>query len=83
MEPIRTCIACQKKGHKKHFIKFTKNKCGKIEKDENQYSMGRGYYICDSVDCGHKLRKNRRLEQILGKENIDIIANKIGGTKIE
>ena len=41
MTPLRTCIACRKKGEKENFIKIVKNKNGSIaiESDKKRVSL--------------------------------------------
>lgn len=61
--PIRTCMACRKKGTKDNFIKIVKNKNGTFAIERDQKLDGRGCYICNSQECFDKCLKNKSLNR--------------------
>ncbi len=56
--PIRTCIACNSKKDKKELIRVTNN-----EKQENNKKLGRGAYICHSIECLEKAYKLKKIDE--------------------
>ena len=61
--PIRTCMACRKKGTKDNFIKIVKNKNGTFAIERDKKLDGRGCYICNSEECFEKCLKNKALNR--------------------
>lgn len=58
--PIRTCLGCGKKGDKYELLRI----CfcdGKFVLDDKMVLPGRGCYLCRSLDCLEKLKKNKRI----------------------
>lgn len=52
--PIRTCVICKEKGHKKNFQRFVIQD-GMICYDNKQVIPGRGYYCCSKNSCRESL----------------------------
>ena len=69
--PIRTCMACRKKGSKENFIKIVKNKNGTFAIDKDKVLEGRGCYICNSQECFDKCLKTKALNRAF-KTNVPI-----------
>lgn len=61
--PLRKCIGCQEMKPKKELFRVVKNKENEIAIDFTNKKVGRGAYICDSLDCFTKARKTRGLER--------------------
>lgn len=49
--PIRTCIACRKKGEKTDFLRVVRMPSGEIEIDPSGKTEGRGASICPTKTC--------------------------------
>lgn len=77
--PERTCVSCQKKGEKSHFLRISSD----FAPDLEQRSQGRGAYVCNNNECIGKLYKGRtRLGMSLrkplpGKDALSELARKI------
>ena len=67
--PMRQCVGCRQMKEKKELIRVIKSKEGEIALDVTGKMNGRGAYVCRSVECLKKARKNRGLERSL-KGNI-------------
>ena len=75
-KPQRTCMGCFQKKDKNDLIRIVKNKQEEIFIDKTGKAQGRGIYICDDINCLEKLKKNKKLEQVLHtKISIDIYEN--------
>ena len=61
--PIRTCMACRKKGTKDNFIKIVKNKNGTFAIERGEKLDGRGCYICNSQECFERCQKGKSLNR--------------------
>ena len=58
--PIRMCLSCRKRNHKKNLLRIVKIKGEKdteIKVDTKQKLMGRGMYLCYDLNCLKKLKK--------------------------
>ncbi len=62
--PERTCIVCRKKGDKSNFVKFVKNKNGKVLMQKDVLLFGRGAYICNNETCLAKAKKSHVLSKV-------------------
>ena len=60
MNPIRTCMGCNKKENKDDFIRIVKYN-NKIFIDSSLKHEGRGAYLCKDLKCLKKIKKNKRL----------------------
>ena len=69
--PIRTCMACRKKGSKENFVKIVKNKNGTFAIELDKPLEGRGCYICKSQECFDKCLKTKALNRAF-KTNVPI-----------
>ena len=58
--PIRTCIACKLKKDKKELIKIINDNS---KNQENSKKVGRGAYICHSIDCLEKAYKLNKFDE--------------------
>lgn len=55
--PMRTCIACKEKRPKKELIRIVYNETEGLTYDLTGKKNGRGAYICRSLQCVDKLKK--------------------------
>lgn len=63
--PQRQCIGCEEMKNKKELIRVIKTPEDQIIIDATGKQNGRGAYICNSIDCFEKTRKNKGLERSL------------------
>ncbi len=63
--PMRQCVGCREMKPKKELIRIIKSPEGDVFVDANGKMNGRGAYLCRSVDCFLKARKNKGLERSL------------------
>lgn len=68
MTPLRTCIACRRKGEKESFIKIVRNKNGSVDIELDKKLDGRGAYICKNIECVNKCQKTRALNRVFKTE---------------
>ena len=61
-QPTRRCTGCGEHFPKSELIRVLRTPDGEIVIDESGKRSGRGAYICKSVTCFKKARKQRRLE---------------------
>lgn len=61
--PLRMCAGCGETKPKKELVRVVRSKEGEISLDLTGKKSGRGAYICPSLDCLKKARKNRRIER--------------------
>lgn len=59
--PIRTCIACNSKKDKRELIKIINDR-KELETQENIKKVGRGAYICNSIDCLERAYKLKKID---------------------
>lgn len=64
-QPTRRCTGCGEHFPKCELIRVLRTPDGDIVIDEGGKRSGRGAYICKSVSCFKKARKQRRLEASL------------------
>jgi len=57
----RLCIVCRKKKNKEELIRIVKTPEGLIKIDPLKKLPGRGAYICSTIDCVNKLKKENSL----------------------
>jgi len=62
-EPLRMCIACREMKDKRELLRIVKNKDGEIFIDKTGKSNGRGAYVCKSLECLEKLKKQKALNK--------------------
>lgn len=63
--PRRMCAACRENRLKSELIRIVRSPEGVIALDNTGKMPGRGAYICSSLECLKKARKQRSLERAL------------------
>ncbi|MCD8105255.1 MAG: YlxR family protein [Lachnospiraceae bacterium] len=63
--PLRKCTGCQEMKNKKEMLRVLHTPDGEILLDQTGRKNGRGAYICRSLECLEKARKNKGLERSL------------------
>ena len=63
--PLRMCTGCGEMKPKKELVRVVRSKEGEISLDLTGRKVGRGAYVCRSLDCLKKARKTRRIERSL------------------
>ena len=63
--PQRQCAGCGEKKNKKELIRVLKTSEEEIVIDATGKKNGRGAYLCSSMECLTKARKNKGLERSL------------------
>lgn len=63
--PMRQCIGCQEMKNKKEMLRVLKTSENEILLDDTGKKNGRGAYLCHSIECFEKARKNKGLERSL------------------
>ncbi len=66
--PMRQCTGCREMKNKKEMMRVLKTGDGEIVLDTTGRKNGRGAYLCYSLDCLAKARKNKGLERSLKME---------------
>ncbi len=61
--PLRKCTGCQEMKNKKELIRVVRNDIGEFSLDFTGKKPGRGAYVCPSLECIEKARKNRGFER--------------------
>ena len=61
--PVRMCSGCSEHKPKRELIRIVKSPQGEISIDKTGRKQGRGAYICPSLDCLKKVRKNKRVDR--------------------
>ncbi len=61
-QPNRMCCSCRKRFVKKElkryvFLQTHEENGGALAFDINQTNVGRGYYVCNSLECQQKFNK--------------------------
>ena len=75
--PQRQCVGCGDMKNKKDLIRVIKTPEDQINVDTTGKQNGRGAYICNSIECFDKARKNKGLERSLKKEIPEEIYDKL------
>ena len=60
---MRQCVGCGEMKNKREMMRVLKTAEGPIVLDATERKNGRGAYLCKSLDCLKKARKNRGLER--------------------
>ena len=63
--PMRQCLGCNQHVPKNELLRIVRSPDGEVSLDATGKKNGRGAYICKSLACLKKVRKNRRLEHNL------------------
>ena len=66
--PMRQCTGCREMKNKKEMMRVLKTGEGEILLDRTGRKNGRGAYLCYSLECLEKARKNKGLERSLKTE---------------
>lgn len=66
--PMRQCTGCREMKNKKEMMRVLKTGEGEILLDTTGRKNGRGAYLCYSLECLEKARKNKGLECSLKTE---------------
>ena len=61
--PMRKCTGCGEMKDKKDMIRVIRNADGSFELDMTGRKNGRGAYVCNSIECLKKARKNKGLDR--------------------
>lgn len=61
--PMRQCVGCQEMKNKKDMMRVLKTAEEGIILDKTGKKNGRGAYLCMSLECLQKARKNKGLER--------------------
>lgn len=61
--PLRQCVGCGEMKSKKEMLRILKTTEGPIVLDVTGKKNGRGAYLCKSVECLKKAKKNKGLER--------------------
>lgn len=64
--PQRKCTGCAKMFPKNTLIRIVHSPSGDISLDFTGKKSGRGAYICKSIECFNKARKQKRIASSLG-----------------
>jgi predicted RNA-binding protein YlxR (DUF448 family) len=64
-QPLRSCIACRRKGPKHELLRIVRTPEGRLEIDEEAKKPGRGAYLCRIAACGKKALKGRGFQRKL------------------
>lgn len=63
--PVRSCIACGRKGAKRELLRIVRTGQGEIALDPSGKRSGRGAYLCPTDQCWQEGLKKRHLERAL------------------
>lgn len=66
--PMRQCTGCREMKNKKEMMRVLKTGEGEILLGTTGRKNGRGAYLCYSLECLEKARKNKGLERSLKTE---------------
>ena len=66
--PLRQCVGCSERKPKGELLRVVRTPEGEIVLDKTGRKNGRGVYVCSSVKCFNKARKNGRLSTHLETE---------------
>lgn len=68
--PERMCVACRTKRDKKELIRLVIHQ-DKVAIDNKKQVSGRGFYLCNTEECIHLLKKRRVLNRLLSRAVAD------------
>ena len=63
--PTRKCVACGALKPKKELVRIIRTPEGNTEFDPTGRKNGKGAYICNSLECLAKAKKNKNLSKAL------------------
>ena len=61
--PMRQCLGCREMKPKKELLRVVRTPEGEVLIDPTGKKSGRGAYICASLECLARARKQRQLER--------------------
>lgn len=64
--PERQCLGCGEHKPKPELIRIVRSPDGSVSLDLTGKKSGRGAYVCGSMACLRKVRKNHRADSALG-----------------
>ncbi len=76
-KPLRKCVGCNEMKPKSELVRVIRTAEGEILLDTTGRMNGRGAYICRSVECLEKVRKNNSLSRSFGMSISSDIYEKI------
>ena len=86
-EVKRMCVGCGEMKNKREMMRVLKTPEGPIVLDATGRKNGRGAYLCKSLDCLKKARKNRGLERSfqmsIPAEGYDSLEKEFGESETE
>jgi predicted RNA-binding protein YlxR (DUF448 family)/ribosomal protein L30E len=62
--PVRQCMVCHEKNIKRTFFRIVRFPLGHIEYDRDHKKPGRGFYICQKLECVIRARKKQLFEHV-------------------
>lgn len=81
--PQRQCVGCGEMKNKKDLIRVIKTPEDQVVIDVTGKKNGRGAYICNSIECFDKARKDHGLERSLKRkipgEVYEVLAKELKG----
>lgn len=84
--PLRMCLGCQEMKTKKELIRIVRDKEGCTSVDFTGKKAGRGAYICKSMECFEKAKKEKRLEKAfearIDEEVYDTLKKQLEGNNV-
>ena len=82
--PMRQCVGCGEMKNKREMMRVLKTPEGPIVLDATGRKNGRGAYLCKSLDCLKKARKNRGSFQMsIPDEVYDSLEKEFGESETE
>ena len=75
--PMRQCMGCSEHYPKKELLRVVLSPEGEVSLDFTGKKSGRGAYICRSVRCLQKAKKNKRLDKSLECEIPESVYEKL------
>ena len=63
--PLRQCVGCREMMEKKALLRVIRTPEEEVILDSTGKQNGRGAYLCKSLECFQKARKNKGLERSL------------------
>lgn len=64
-EPVRQCVGCRTRAHKRQLLRFVRGGDGEWVLDRAARRDGRGAYLC-SAQCAERVKKNKRYKGLAG-----------------
>ena len=75
--PERRCVACGQRAPKRHLTRIVRTPKGTVSADDSGKSLGRGAYLCNTLDCWENgIRKGsleRNLQVSLDQQDREVL----------